>query len=62
MEEALMPTDFRHPFNCSLSPVGANNREGEELTLLWWEEMIDQETIPLSNILEFCTGAARYHL
>ncbi|PFX22037.1 hypothetical protein AWC38_SpisGene13453 [Stylophora pistillata] len=53
-----MPTDFRRLFNYSLSPVGTNDREGEELTLfLWWEEMIDQETIPLSKILEFCTGA-----
>lgn len=57
VEEGLMPNDFRRLFNYSLSPVGANNRDGEELTLLWWEEMIDKETIPLSKILEFCTGA-----
>ena len=57
VDKALMPTDFRCLFNCFLSPAGANNREGEELTLLWCEEMIDQETIPLSKILEFCTGA-----
>ena len=36
-DKALMPTDFRCLFNCSLSPASANNREGEELTLLWWE-------------------------
>ena len=34
VEEGLMPNDFRRLLNYSLSPVGANNHYGEELTIL----------------------------
>lgn len=57
VEEVLTPTNFRHLFNICFSPIGANGREGEELTCLWWEELIDQGTVPLTKILEFSTGA-----
>ena len=56
-EEALTGTKFRQLFEVSFSPVGANNREGEELTCLWWEDLIDEGSIPLPKLLEFASGA-----
>lgn len=57
VDDALTPDSFRCLFNTCFSPIGNNGREGEELTCLWWEEMIDEKKIPLTNILEFCTGS-----
>lgn len=56
VEEGFMLNDFRCLFNYFLFFVGVNNRDGEELIFLWWEETIDKETIFLSKILEFCIG------
>ena len=49
-------------YQICFSPEGANNREGEELTTMWWEEYVDnvgKDGFPVSvdEVLTFITGA-----
>ena len=43
-EEQLTASKFRELFNVCFSPQGSNDREREEQTCLWWEELIDEGT------------------
>jgi len=47
---------FRSLIQVKYSPMGSNCRDGEEATILWWEELLDECNIPLNKLLQFITG------
>lgn len=55
-EEQLTASKFRQLFHVCFSPEGSNDREGQEQTCLWWEELIDEGIIPFPKIFEFASG------
>lgn len=57
-EEQLTASKFRELFNVCFSLQGSNDREREEQTCLWWEELIHEGTIPFPKLLEFVSGCS----
>lgn len=55
-EEKLTLSKFRTLFEVRFSPKGSNQRPGEEETILFWEECLDDAKIPINKLLEFLTG------
>lgn len=61
MLEALVPMNSAL-YQICFSPEGGNNREGEELTTMWWEEFGDSlgnDGFPVcvDEVPDFITGA-----
>jgi hypothetical protein len=60
----LSINEFRQLCKINFSQVGCNDRSGEEKSILWWEEMLDNlsqkeevDGISLKELLTFVTGA-----